>query len=481
MELIVSLKSSAKVPLYQQIYSQIRDGILLGRVESGERLPSTRDLAARHEISRNTVNLAYERLLSEGYLESRRGSGTYVAALGPDLMPSEKGDTRFSGVPIAIAGWMRDLEKWVYAPPFLALPYDFRPGMPSLDYFPIELWRRLVRRHLRRLSPELARYDEPAGYRPLRKAIAAYLRRSRAVVCDPDQVVVTTGSQQAIDLLARLLVVSGQRVVVENPGYPAAVAVFRAVGAELCPIPVDEQGIQTSRLPSGASVLYVTPSHQYPTGVLLPLSRRLELLTWARRHRTVIIEDDYDCEFRYGGRPVESLQGLDQSGLVLYIGTFSKVLFPTLRLGYVVLPSSLVKPFLALKWIADRHTSSLEQRFMADFILHGYFERYLRKMQKVYEERREALIESLARHAKNYVEVAPSVAGLHLTGWIKERIDVTWLKDRAAEVGVGVYPLTPYFLEKPRPGLLFGYSAISIEDIRKGIRRLGLVLSSLDS
>lgn len=481
MELILSLSSSDDVPLYQRIYSQIRDGIISGRLRPSERVPSTRELAAQHEISRNTVNLAYERLLSEGYLESKRGSGTYVAPLFDALSDIQRSHVYGGDATIALARRVRDLEKWVYRPALSPLPYDFRLGRTALDHFPVAIWRRIIGRHLRRLSPDLAGYDRPAGYPPLREAIAAYLRRSRAVICDAEQVVVTAGTQQALDLLARLLLSPGQRVVLENPCYPAATAVFRAAQARLSPVPVDGDGIQVNRLPQGGRLLYVTPSHQFPTGVILPVSRRLTLLNWARKHRTVILEDDYDCEFRYDGRPVESLQGLDRSGLVIYVGTFSKVLFPTLRVGYVVLPASLVKPFLALKWISDRHTTGLEQRLLADFILPGHFERYTRKMRKVYAERRANLLESLDEYARNYIDVAPSVAGLHLTGWIKGRVDMTVLKARAAELGVGLYPLNPYFLKKPRPGLIFGYGAISADDIRAGIRRLGPILARLVS
>lgn len=481
MELLLSLRSSDQAPLYQRIYSQVRESILSGRLPAGERIPSTRELATRHKISRNSVNLAYERLLSEGYLEARRGSGTYVMRLFPGRVEHNRGMSLESREPIGLSEHARNLEKWVYAPPSLGLPYDFRPGMPSLEYFPLALWRRIVARHLKHLSPDLARYGLAAGYRPLREAIAAYLRRSRAVNCDPEQIVVTSGSQQALDLLARLLVLRGQQVAIENPCYPAAVAAFRAVGANLNPISVDDEGIVVSDLPRDIRLLYVTPSHQYPTGVFLPLPRRLQLLEWARKYRTVVIEDDYDCEFRYGGRPVESLQGLDQSGLVIYVGTFSKVLFPTLRLGYVVLPASLVKPFLALKWISDRHTSGMEQRFIADFMLQGHFERYLRSMLKIYEERRNTLTESLTKLAQNRIRVSHSVAGLHLTGWIKGKIDMARLARLAAESGVGIYPLTPYFLKQPRPGLLFGYSAISPDDIRRGIRRLASILETMMS
>jgi len=467
--------------MHQKIYLQIRDGAVSGRLRPGQRLPSTRELATRHKISRNTVNLAYARLLSEGYLEAKSGSGTYVTSLLFTPVVRKYGTKVRPAVPIALAESVRNLEKWVYSPPSLGLPYDFRPGMPTLEYFPLTTWRRIVTRHLRRLSPDLAKYDAPAGYRLLREAIASYVQRSRAVKCDPDQIVVTTGSQQALDLLARLLISPAQEVVVENPCYPAAVAAFRVTGAKLRLVPVDDQGIQTADLPRDIRLLYVTPSHQYPTGVFLSVPRRLQLLRWARDHGTVIVEDDYDCEFRYGSRPVESLQGLDQSGLVVYLGSFSKVLFPGLRLGYVVMPASLIKPFLALKWIADRHTSGVEQRFMADFMIQGHFEWYMRKMRNVYEERRETLIESLGQYAKDYIDVIPSVAGLHLAGWMKRKVDMTRLRNLAAEAGVGIYPLTPYFLQKPRPGLLFGYSGISPVDIRRGVRRLGQILEKLDS
>ncbi|MGH7770817.1 MAG: PLP-dependent aminotransferase family protein, partial [Candidatus Binatia bacterium] len=320
MELTIFPKRSDKAPLHKQIYAEIRDAILAGRVLPSDKLPSTRELSARLGLSRNTVNYAYERLLSEGYLESKRSSGTYVTTLFPAHIGIKRGDSHSAEETIALPRWMTDLEKWIHAPPLMAPPsalrYDFRPGRPTLDHFPGAVWRRIIGHHLRRLSPDLAGYDRPAGYQPLREAIATYLRRSRAVVCDADQVVVTAGAQQALDLLARLLLSPGEQAVLENPCYPAAVAVFRAARAKLSPVPVDAQGIQVDRLPQGGRLLYVTPSHQFPTGVLLPLSRRLALLSWARRYHTIILEDDYDCEFRYGNRPVESLQGLDRSGLV---------------------------------------------------------------------------------------------------------------------------------------------------------------------
>jgi GntR family transcriptional regulator/MocR family aminotransferase len=476
MELILSFGVASEMPLYQRIYSGIREAVLTGRLRAGERLPSTRELADRHTIGRNTVNLAYDRLVSEGFLESRRGSGTYVAA-SVSAFDARKNNSRVE--PVVLPGRFKNVQRWVYAPPSLGFPYDFRPGMPSLDHFPLALWRRIVARQLRHLPPDLARYEGAAGYRPLREQISAYLQRSRAVSCDADQVVVTSGSQQALDLLARLLVLPRQEVIVENPCYAAAVAAFRAAGAKLRPVSVDDHGLRTDDLPPNVRLLYVTPSHQYPTGVCLSVPRRLQLLSWARKNKSLIVEDDYDCEYRYGSRPVESLQGLDQSGLVAYVGTFSKVLFPTLRLGYAVLPPSLVQPFTALKWITDRHTTGLDQRFMADFMSQGYFERYLRKMRKVYGERRRALTQSLAEHAGRHISVAPSVAGLHMAGWLDRNIDLSRLKALAAEAGVGIYPLTPYFLTKARPGLLFGYSAIPPDDIRKGIRRLGRILDGM--
>jgi GntR family transcriptional regulator/MocR family aminotransferase len=477
VELAIAVNNRLDAPLYRQVYDQLRSAILAGRLRPREKLPSTRELALRLELSRNTINLAYARLLSEGYLEARRGSGCFVSNLISRSADREPAARSAAPEPVGLAARARDLERWIYAVPSRSLPYDFRPGMPELGYFPATLWHRMAGRHLRRLSPELARYDSPSGYKPLRQAIVSYLRHSRAVACEAEQVVVTSGSQQALDLTARLLISPGQCVAVENPGYPAARAAFLAGGARLAPVAVDAEGIRVERIPRDARLVYVTPSHQYPTGVLLSLSRRLALLDWARKHRALVVEDDYDSEFRYGGRPVESLQGLDRSGRVLYVGTFSKVIFPTLRLGYVVLPRWLLKPFLAMKWIADRHTSGVEQRVLAEFMEDGYFERHLRRMSRVYRERREALISSLAQEAGDLVELVPSVAGLHLAVWLSRKIHPERLKTRAAELGVGLYPLDPYYFgRKGRPGLLFGYSGISTEEIRKGVRRLGQAL-----
>lgn len=475
MELAIKINGGNH--LAAQLYHEIRQAILNGRLRPGERLPATRELSKSLHVSRNTVIDAYERLASEGYLDARVGSGTYISRSLPG-QPQGPRHSR-SSIPLQVTRWAQSLVEPVYTPPQRDLPYDFRLGRPELSRFPVDLWNRISAKLLRAFSREFAYYGDSAGYRPLREAIARYLAHARAVVTDPDHVVITSGSQQALDLLARVLIEEGDPVVVEDPGYPAAIATFRAAGARILPIPVDDEGIRVDLFPEQARLAYVTPSHQFPTGVPLSLMRRKALLQWAQAQRAVIIEDDYDSEFRYIDRPIESLQGLDEANVVVYLGTFSKVLFPSLRLGYVIVPDSLLGPILAAKWITDRHTPALEQRIVATFMQEGHYQRYLRRMHRLYTDRRKVLLSGLAHHTEDWITPSPSVAGLHVTGWLPSHFDVDALITRAEAVGVSIYSITPFFQRNPRPGLVFGFGACRSSHIREGIRRLANVLSTM--
>jgi GntR family transcriptional regulator/MocR family aminotransferase len=465
--------------LSAQVYRQLREAILDGRLKTGEKLPSSRELALRLSISRNTVTAAYERLASEGYLDTSTGSGTYVS----QSLAREPKRRVPDGA--AVVPKLSDFAQRLTFPgpivPRRDLPFDFRPGVPDLAHFPVDAWRRLTARQLRRLSKTLAYYGGPDGLPSLRQGIARAISHTRAVICTADDVIVTSGAQQALDLVTRVLVGCGDTVAVEDPGYPAALAVFRAMGARIAPVPVDRDGLVVDALPNEARVVYVTPSHQFPLGVPLSLARRRQLLAWAAQRNAAVIEDDYDSEFRYGGRPLDSLQGLDRTGAVIYLGTFSKVLFPGLRLGYIVAPGPLRPLLLAAKWITDRHTEAVEQHRMAGFIAEGHFARYLRSMQKIYSARHAALLRALERRTP-WLKPLPSAAGLHLTALLPRRFPVEDFIVRCAATGVGLYSIAPFYQIPPaRGGLMFGFGACELADIDEGIRRMANVHASMAS
>jgi GntR family transcriptional regulator / MocR family aminotransferase len=474
MELSISIEGQHG--LSAQIYNGIRGAIVDARMQVGERLPATRELARQLNVSRNTVIAAYDRLISEGYLRSSKGSGTYVE---PHFStPSNRRRSTSSFKPPHLSAFAQRLSYPQPIVPKYDLPYDFRPGVPDLRSFPTAAWRRIAARHWRHLSASVAYYGDPAGDPPLRSAIARYFGHSRALRATADDVLVVSGSQQALDLVARIFVEPGDVVAMEDPGYPAAVVAFRAHGARIVPVPVDDQGIRTDALPAKARLVYVTPSHQFPLGVALSLNRRRALLEWATRCNSVIIEDDYDSEFRYGGRPLDSLQGLDKAGRVIYLGTFSKVLFPSLRLGFVIMPQSLRATFLATKWIADRHTETIEQHVISDFINEGHFARHIRRMQRIYSERHHALLDAL-RHWLPLFSPLPSMCGLHLAGLLPPEFRVTDLISRSAATGVGLYAVAPFYQKIGQPGLLFGFGSCAAEEIKEGIRRVANVCRAM--
>jgi GntR family transcriptional regulator / MocR family aminotransferase len=483
MEFAIPLSRKRGEPLSRQVYRGLREAVLSGAFRAGERLPSTRELAETLRISRTVVLLAYDQLLAEGFATGRRGSGTYAA---PGLAvnstrvraaaakrPAALRLSRYGHVTNAIGSTV-DFPGRRTVP----MRYDFAyGGRGDIETFPFEMWRRILLRHMRQAPVRQLDYGAAGGSETLREAIAAHVRRSRAAACDPSQVMVVNGSQQALDLIVRVLVDRGDGVAIEDPQYQGAREIFRAAGARLLPVPVDAEGIDPARLPARARMAFLTPSHQFPTGAILPPARRVALLEWARKKNAIVVEDDYDGEFRYEGQPLESLQGLDAEGRVLYMGTFSRTLFSALRIGYLIAPKSLVPAFTAAKWLCDRHTATLEQETLAEFISTGMYERHLRRLRRRNAARRDALLEAVETHLGGRVKVTGANAGTHLVLWPQKRVAEETLIAKAAAKQVGVYGISGYYLKKPpRTGLMLGYSAMNETKIREGIRLLAGVL-----
>ena len=490
-------------PIGRWLYGALREGILNGRLRPGARLPSTRDMAAHYGIARGTVVEAYDELRWEGYLESRVGSGTRVSVRLPEslLRHPDHGGTRRGGrggrtpAPRAQREWPRRLSTLGReVRPFDNLPAGparaFRAHQGALDLFPVDVWSQIAGRRLRRDPSSLLAGCGPLGYPPLREAVAEYLGTSRGVVCTPEQVVIVSGVQEAIDLAGRLLVDPGDRVAVENPCYDGATLVLSALGAEVVRIPVDDEGLCVDHLEgSGARLVYATPAHQFPLGVAMSLARRLALLQWAAATDAVVFEDDYDSEFRYAGRPLPALQGLDlprqvgqvgQVGQVLFAGSFNKVLFPALRVGYVVVPDDLVDRFAALASITHRHAPLLEQVVVTDFIADGHFGRHLRRMREVYSERLDVLHRSAREHLAGLLEISDVEAGLQTVGWLAPGLDDAEAVERAAARGLEVLPTRPYGTGGAgRGGLHLGFAAVEPDEIRRGVRELAIALEAL--
>ena len=475
MQLAIPM-SAQRGPLFRQVYSALREAILSGSFRVGDKLPSTRDLAEQLGVSRTVVLAAYDQLLAEGFAEGRRGSGTYVASGIGGAATRPRCAERSAKLRLARFGSAASASSTATVPQQRPSPlgYDFAYGRSDVELFPLEMWRRILLRCARKMPASGFDYGPASGNAALREAISSHLRRSRAVACDPSQIVIVNGSQQGLDLIARVLIEPGDRVVIEDPGYQGTTEVLRAAGAHLLPVSVDRDGLNPARLPVGARIAFVTPSHQFPTGAILPLARRLALLEWAKRENAVIVEDDYDGEFRYEGQPVESLQGLDREGRVVYIGTFSRTVFPSLRIGYLIAPTQLVPAFTGAKWLADRQTATLEQQALAEFISSGLYERYLRRVRRRNAARRAALLDAIETHLGDRVEVTGDGAGAHVALWPRRRIDEDTVTGDAASRGVRIYGMSRYFQRRPsRPGFILGYSRMTEREIREGIRRLG--------
>jgi GntR family transcriptional regulator/MocR family aminotransferase len=482
----LNLHRRRDAPLYRQIYGRIRLMILNGQLRGGMRLPSTRELADSLRLSRSTVQNAFDQLLAEGYLEGRIGSGTYVVELPAAQQRQQTGNSAQSADRAknrAISGRGRDFvttERSLSGQTTAAPSSAFRIGLPALDRFPRGVWGRLLGGRWREGGDALLGYLEPSGYRPLREAIAGYLGAARGIHCSPDQVVIVAGSQQALDLAARVLLNPGDSVWIEDPGYLGARGALQAAGADLIPIPVDSDGldiVEAVRKAPQARLAYVSPSHQFPLGATLSLPRRLRLLEWASQNNAWVLEDDYDSEYRFRGRPLAALQNLDSDGRVIYVGTFSKTLFPALRLGYVIPPRELVEVFSAARHIADRHSSGLEQGTLTDFITQGHFSRHVRRMRKLYAARQAMLLESAQNELDGLLELRRADTGMHLVGWLPAGVDDRLAARKAAEFQVDVLPLSRYSLAPlERGGLLLGYGAVKEEDIRPAVRRLAQAL-----
>jgi GntR family transcriptional regulator / MocR family aminotransferase len=483
MEFPITLDPRSPQPLYRQLYEEMRRSILKGRLGAGDRVPSSRSLARLLGVSRATVTQGYEQLISEGYLQAAVGSGTSVSAELPEewieAAPVAKPAAAVRRPGVRLSKFGASLGEIVREPADAPQVISFQYCRPAVDQFPVEDWRRLLMRHYRGRGPAILDYaGDGRGHAPLRQAIAAYLARSRAVRCDADQVIIVNGSQQALHLIAQVMLDRGDGVVVEEPGYPGARHAFLMQGAHLHAAPVDAGGIVPERLPAApAKLAYVTPSHQFPTGGILSLQRRLELLAWAESRGVLIVEDDYDSEFRYGGRPIPALQGLDPNETVLYVGTFSKVLFPALRIGYLVAPRGLADVFERAKWLADRHTPTLEQCALADFIREGHLERHLRRMRLLYDKRRQTLVRALRVHFGARVTILGEDSGMHLMIELRTALGNAEVVRRAAQAGVGLNDAGIYYLGAGGEGaFVLGYGAVSERKIQEGVRRLAAAL-----
>jgi GntR family transcriptional regulator/MocR family aminotransferase len=456
-----------------RIYRELLDMVLDGRLVAGERLPPTRDLAGRLQVSRGTVSAAYDRLVSEGFLESRAGSGTFVSR---DASP-RLGRRAPSGRAVA------PRRRWETLPPPVPdappLEFDLSVGGPDTSLFPLAVWRRLVSSTLRPSLLAAPAYDG-SGHPGLQAEIARYVGVSRSVVAGPDDVLLTNGAQQGLDLAARVLLSPGDEVAVEDPGYTAAIRLFSSHGARVTGVPVDDEGIVVDLLPRNPRLVYVTPSHQFPTGAAMSLRRRMALLDWAARRDAVIVEDDYDSEFRFEDRPLEPLQSLDRDGRVIYVGSFSKTLMPVLRVGYLVAPQSLQAALRTAKLLTDWQGDAVTQGALARFMAEGLLSAHLRRATRVYRERRDILLASLAPLEPDTLRVLPSAAGLHVcTTFADSSVDDLGVARRAADLGVAVEPLSPrYHTVAARPGLALGFRHIAAERIPEAIQRLTKALAT---
>jgi GntR family transcriptional regulator/MocR family aminotransferase len=472
-EFPLTLPARRSRALLRSLHAQLRAAILDGRLQPGLRLPSTRRLAGAFGISRNTAVAAYDLLLSEGYVVSRQGSGAYVASALPQRI-GRRPATADPGNERRLAAFWRKPPATFGAPMTPAPRLDFFLGIPDAAQFPFAIWRRLSSRALRAMSKTRFAYAPARGQAALREGIAKHVSFARAVACAAGDIVVTSGAQQAFDLLARILITAGRTVVaIENPGYPPMRAAFAAAGAKLVPVRVDAEGLVVERLPREARVVCVTPSHQFPLGCAMSARRRAALLDFAQARGAVVIEDDYDGEFRFGGRPLDALQTLDRAECVFYVGTFSKSLFPAIRLGYVVAPAWAQRALIAAKRDADWHSSVIEQETLAAFIAEGHLVRHVRRMRTIYAARREALLGALERDFSRWLEPIPSIAGLHLAAFAKAEVDVPALVDLARRHDVGVSLLRGFYAGGPaRHGFAFGYGAIDERSIVEACSRL---------
>lgn len=469
--------------MHRQIYDGFREAIVKGDLRSGQQIPSTRALATELGISRIPLLNAYAQLLAEGYFETRAGAGTFVSNSLPDQLttcarqtaatPPGRSETRPASRRSALLP-LREQEPWLYG------SGAFSVGQLTFESFPFKVWSSLLARRCRKVHAASLNYNDPMGWKDFRETIAAYLRTARAVRCDPRQIMVVSGSQQALDICARALLDPGARVWIEDPGYAFMRSALTLAGCDLVPVPVDSEGLDVAagiRMCRRAQAAWVTPSHQYPLGVTMSASRRLQLLDWARTAGAWIVEDDYDSEYRYESMPIASLQGLDHDSRVVYIGTFSKTLFPSLRIGYMVIPADLVDRFVAVRRATDLCPPHLYQAVLADFIREGHFARHIRRMRMLYAERRSALVAALRKEFGSSLEVVGGEAGMHLTVMLPGAADDRKIAARAAEQNLSLWPLSPAYMgSAARQGLILGFGSTKASEMPKAVRRLRAVL-----
>jgi GntR family transcriptional regulator/MocR family aminotransferase len=484
----VIVDGSVAEALQTQIYRGVRDAILSGRLAPGLRLPSTRELAESWNVSRSTVVLGFDQLIAEGYLKGRVGSGTYVNESIPDDLlapanqrtvarrlrkPSLAGRPRVSRRGKKICDHYQNRRKLVDR------PRPFRPGVPAEGTFPAELWRRLTSRIWRQFEREPAAAADPMGFAPLREAISVHLRASRGVDCQPRQIVIVSSTQHALTLLGHVLLDPGDSVWIEDPGYLRAQAALKSVGAKLVPIPIDREGFdlaEAKRRRAMARMVYVTPSLQYPLGITMSLARRLALLDWARSRNAWIIEDDYLAEYRFTGRPLTALQGLDEHGRVIYLGTFSKMFSPALRLGYIVVPPALLESLEAARSLIDRPPSFIDQAVLAAFIRDGHFGRHVRRMRMLYAQRHDALRAALVQEIPE-LDVQRATAGMHVVAWLPKGVRDQVVAHELARQGIIAPPLSNYALRSVRRGaLMLGYAGWDTTQIADSVHRMAGIL-----
>lgn len=483
---LIAIDRSAPEPLHTQIYRSLRTAVARGDLRAHQRLPSSRTLSVELGVSRITVLDAYSQMLAEGYFESRAGSGTYVCSALPEAMLNARRpqSPRARQKNVAPRGVARRAAQF---PIEVRTPWQgglgaFAVHQPAFEQFPFAIWARLIADHSRNPNAHAIHHVDPLGSKRLREAICTYLRTSRAVQCDPEQIMVVSGSQQALQIATTVLLDPGDPIWMEEPGYRLARNLFTASGCRVIPVPVDNEGLQVEygiRQAPGARVAYVSPSHQYPLGSTMSASRRMQLLDWAQRNASWIIEDDYDSEYRFESPPVASLQGLDSNGRVIYIGTFSKVLFPSLRLGYVVIPPDLVERFIAVRYTLDIFPPYLFQEVIADFMREGHFSRHIRRMRLLYTERRAALVRLIEEQIPEFLQVSGTQAGMHLAAELPSHFDDTALARRAAEQHLWLWPLsTSYATSRVKSGFILGYGNVDVAAMGPAITKLRSVLQT---
>lgn len=484
MDFTINININSEIALHRQVYIELKQAILTGRLKPAEKIPSTRALADILGLSRTTVTQSYEELISEGYLETIKGSGTFISEHLPEKLLQTKSTTTLkreiisTNITVKLSKYGQKLTRIPLIPKSENIKISFDAWSPDLKYFPLKEWGKLLSRFCRSEENELLGYDtDPLGYWPLREAIAKYLNRARAVNCNGSQVIIVNGSQQGLDFVARAFIDAGDIVAIEDPGYLGAKQSFTAYGAKLQPIKVDNNGFMVDQLKAKSKkpvkLVYLTPSHQFPTGVVLSLPRRLELLAWATEKNLLIIEDDYNSEYRYSGRPIPALQGLNHNNNVIYIGTFSKVLFPALRVGYLVVPPALVKIFSQIKYLADRLTPMMEQSVLTEFINNGSLERHIRKMRTIYHVRRKVMVTALTEHFGHNIEIVSENAGMHLMVRLKSKLVEQEIIERAANKGIEIISAQNYYLKPNRKNeFIFGYATLTEKTINDGIAKL---------